>query len=229
MSLFYEWGLKALPEGSDSPSRLGMAAKQLGYDGIIICNHTGFENIIRPEAALEVKNIDVAFGAEVSTSNPRAMRAQVAALRSRYPFIAVHGTSEEMNRSACEDPNVDVLIHHPENGKHILEIAAVRAAKLNQVAIGFDLSPMMRLRGCNRSRWLDSLRRNLGLIRKFDLNIMLTIEARSHFDLRSPRDLLALAGIAGFEPSEAEDALRLPARILELNRRNWAGPGVEIL
>jgi ribonuclease P/MRP protein subunit RPP1 len=88
---------------------------------------------------------------------------------------------------------------------------------------------MIRLRGTARSRWLDALRRNMDLIRKFDLGIMITAGIRSHIDLRTPRDLMALAEIAGFDVSEAKEALNLPGRILELNRRNWANSGVELL
>jgi len=40
---------------------------------------------------------------------------------------------------------------------------------------------------------------------------------------------MALAGVAGFEADEAREALRLPGRLLQLNSRKWAGPGVEVL
>ena len=66
-------------------------------------------------------------------------------------------------------------------------------------------------------------------MRKFHLRPVITAGAASHLDLRSPRELMALAGVAGFEPDEAKEALRLPGRLLELNRRRWAGPGVEVL
>jgi ribonuclease P/MRP protein subunit RPP1 len=223
---FYEWGVKALPEGSDSPSRLGLAAKRLGYDGIIICNSKP-EAIFRPEAAAEIRGIDVSFGAVAAADSPRVLRSTVASLRPNCDFIAACVCSSEMNRAACEDSNIDVTLHSGE--KFVLEIAAARAARLNQVAIGVDLSPMIRLRGTARSRWLDALRRNMDLIRKFDLGVMITAGIRSHIDLRTPRDLMALAEIAGFDASEAKEALNLPGRILELNRRNWANPGVEIL
>ncbi|MGA9098066.1 MAG: RNase P subunit p30 family protein [Methanotrichaceae archaeon] len=224
---FYEWDIMALPEGSDSPSRLGLAAKHLGYDGIIICNSEP-GNIFRPDASEKIKGISISFGARVVANTPRSMTSRVDGLRSKYPFIAVYGSSKEINRAACENPNVDVLLH-PGDGKHILEISSARAAKLNQVAIGIDLSPLIRLHGSSRSKWLNILRRSLDLIRKFDLDTMITAGCRSHLDLRAPRDLLALAEIAGFEPSEAERAMRLPAKILDLNMRSWEGPGVELL
>ncbi|MDM7912054.1 MAG: RNase P subunit p30 family protein, partial [Methanotrichaceae archaeon] len=118
---------------------------------------------------------------------------------------------------------------HMEEGRRPLGIAAARAAEQNQVAIGFDLSPLIRLRGSYRTRWLDIQRRNIELVRKFDLSMIITANARSHLDLRSPRDLMALAEVTGFEPSEARDALKLPGKLLALNKRSWLGPGVELL
>lgn len=223
---FYEC-LKALPEGSDSLSRLALAAKRLGYHGIIVCNAYP-EKVLLLAAAPRIGGIEVALGADVLASSPRALRSRVLYLRSRCSLISVRGVSEEMVRAACEDPNVDVLMH-AQDGKPLLGIASARAAKLNKVAIGFDLSPMIRLRGSPRSRWLDVMRRTIELSRKFDLSMVITTNARSRLDLRSPRDLLALAEVVGFETSEAEEAMRFPGKLLELNRRNWAGPGVEIL
>jgi ribonuclease P/MRP protein subunit RPP1 len=223
---FYEC-LKALPEGSDSTSRLTLAAKHLGYQGIIICNAEP-ENIFRPDAAFSVKGIEVTIGAEVKAQNPRALRSRVSSLRNRFPFIMVHGRSDETIRAACEDPSVDMLMHLDE-GRRPLGIAAARAAEQNQVAIGFDLSPLIRFRGSYRSRWLDVQRRSIELARKFDLSIMITANARSHLDLRTPRDLMALAEVMGLEHSEAEEAMNLPGKLLDLNLRNWQGPGVELL
>jgi ribonuclease P/MRP protein subunit RPP1 len=225
---YIECCLHSLPEGSDSPSRLALAARRQGYDGIIICNHTGFENFFRADAAREIKGINVAFGTEIVASNPRTLRSKVTSARAKYPFLAVHGGSEEINKAACEDPEVDVLFH-PEEGRKVLSIAAARAAQINQVAIGFDLLPLIRLRGSSRSKWLEVIQRNLSLVRKFDLAITITTGARSHLDMRAPRELRTLAEIAGFGSNEAKDALKYPGRVLEMNRRNWAAPGVEII
>ena len=225
---YIESCLHALPEGSDSPSRLALIARRLGYGGIIICNHTGYEKFFRPEAVKEVKGIEVAFGIEVVANNLRSMHSRVAAARLRFPFVAVHGGSEEMNKAACENPEIDVLFH-PEEGRKALGIASAKAAQMNQVAIGFDLRPLIHLRGSSRSRWLEVVQRNLSLARKFELSMTITTGSRSRLDLRAPRELRALADIAGFENHETEAALRYPARVLELNKRRWAGPGVEIL
>jgi ribonuclease P/MRP protein subunit RPP1 len=227
MSLF-ECNLHAIPEGSDSASRLAFAAKRLGYEGIIISNHSFFNDIFRPRAAFKVKGIDVAFGIEIVANNSKALRNCISIMRAKYAFIAIHGGSEDINRAACEHPEVDVLLH-PEEGKRVLSIAAARSAEQNQVAVGFDLSPLIRLRGITRARRLELIKRNIILARKFNLQIMITTSARSRFDLRTPQELRALAEIAGFEKYETEAALNLPGKILELNKRTWLSTGVELL
>jgi len=76
---------------------------------------------------------------------------------------------------------------------------------------------------------MEVVRRDLNLIEKFDLDLMISTGARSHLDLRSPRDLVALAALLGLERERAFEALALPKEILDLNRRRWASAGVEIL
>ena len=223
---FYEC-LSVFPEGAASASRMALTAKGLGYQGIIICNcEPG--RIFMPQSAEKIKGIEVAIGAEVTASSSKALKSRISALRARYPFIVVSAGSDETIRAASEDPNVDLLMH-PCEVRRPLSIATARAAKLNQISIGFDLSPIVILRGSSRSRWLQAVRRNMQLVRKFELHPVITASANSHLDLRSPRDLVAMAEVAGFEPDEAKEALRRSGTLLALNRRKWVGPGVELL
>jgi RNase P/RNase MRP subunit p30 len=67
------------------------------------------------------------------------------------------------------------------------------------------------------------------MARKFKLTLAITAGARSNLDLKTPRDLLALAEVAGFEPSESKEALQRLGIIVELNKKKWLGPGVELL
>jgi len=223
---FYEC-VKVYPEGSSSISRMALTARNLGYKGIIICNCDP-SRIFMQNAAKMVKGIEIAIGAEVVASNSRALKSRVGALRTRYPFLMVHAAADETIRIASEDPNLDLLVY-PCDVRRPLAIATAKSAKDNQVSIGFDLSPLIRLRGSHRARWLQAVSQNLKLVRKFELSAIITTGARSHLDLRSPRDLAALAEVAGFLPEEAKEALRRHEMLLEQNRRHWVGPGVELL
>ena len=173
----------------------------MGYGGIIICNAAP-GNLFRPEAAERIRGIEVAIGAEVMAKDVRSLRSRITSLRPRYPLLLVRAATEELVRTASEDPNFDMLIPS-YSSRRPLGIAAARAAKLKQVAVGFELGPFFRLSGRHRSSWLESLGRNLQLARKFDLRLLLTVGARSHLDLRSPRDIIALAEVMGFEHQEA--------------------------
>ncbi len=223
---FYEI-VKVYPEGSASVSRIGLTAKRLGYKGIIICNREP-EAVFCLSAADKLKGLEIIQGAEAPSSTPRNFRNCAKVLRGKFSFISVFGATEDLVRLACDDPQIDLLIH-PAWGPKPLGIASARAAQQNQVAIGFDLSPLIQQRGPSRARWLESIRRNLELARKFDLSLIITSGSKSYLDLRSPRDLLALARVVGFESKEAEDALMKAGEIVRKNKRNWQGPGVEVL
>jgi len=228
MSFFCDGNVHSLPEGSDSPSRLALEARRLGFGCLIICNHSRFEKAFFPEAASFIRGVEVVMGIEVVAENAKVLHSRARSAKTRYPFVAVHGGSEEVNRAACEDPSVDLLVH-PEEGRKALGIAMIKAARDNDVAIGFDLSPMIRLRGASRSRWMGLALRNLALMRKFEVPAVITSGAMSHLDLRTPRDLISLAEVVGFEASEAKEALQHSLKILDRNRRAWASPGVEVL
>lgn len=214
-----------MPHGSSSPSRMALVARRLGFSGIIVMSINGSGGLQGLDAAHRIGGISLAIGVEVTSKDPRSLRGRISALRDRYPFLAVHATNESLLREALDDPRVDLVV----NSGFRLTVPEARSAKRNQVALAIDLQPMIRLRGASRSRWLDLQRYNVRVARKFGISLMITASPRSHLDLRAPRDMIAMAHILGITREEALDALRLPGRILEMNQRRWASPGVEVL
>ena len=91
--------VRAYPEGSSSASRMALAARSLGYRGLVVVSRDP-EKLFMPEAAEKVRGIEISFGAEVSASSARALKSRISSLRSRYPFLVVLGTSEEVIRMA---------------------------------------------------------------------------------------------------------------------------------
>jgi len=219
---YYEL-VQAIPEGSSSLCRMALVARRLGYHGIVVCNRG---TIWSEKAARNVSGMEIVSGSMVAIREPRAMRGQVSRLRNKTAFVAVDGLSEAMCRTAIEDPLVDAL--HPFDGFR-LTVPYARMARMNQVALTVDLSPLIWLRGGQRSRWLDLSRKNLQMARKFKIHLALTALPRSHLDLRGPRDLIALAMLAGMTADEAGQALEYPGKVAHLNCRHWQSPGVELL
>lgn len=223
--MYYEPRVHVMPQGSSSPSRMALVARRLGFSGIIVMSINGSGDLQWFEAAQRIGGITVSSGVEVVSKDPRSLKGRISSLRDRYPFLAVHATSEPLLREAFADPRVDLVV----NSGFRLTVPPARSAKRNQVALAIDLQPMIRLRGVSRSRWLDLQRYNVRVARKFGIKMMLTVSPRSHLDLRAPRDMIAMAQILGISREEALEALRLPGRILDMNRRRWASPGVEVL
>ncbi|MBC7079274.1 MAG: hypothetical protein H5T42_02195 [Methanothrix sp.] len=223
--MYYEPRVHVMPQGSSSPSRMALVARRLGFSGIIVMSINGSGDLQWLEAAQRIGGITVSSGVEVVSKDPRSLKGRISSLRDRYHFLAVHATSEPLFREAFADPRVDLVV----NSGFRLTVPPARSAKRNQVALAIDLQPMIRLRGISRSRWLDLQRYNVRVARKFGIKMMLTVSPRSHLDLRAPRDMIAMAQILGISREEALEALRLPGRILDMNRRRWASPGVEVL
>jgi ribonuclease P/MRP protein subunit RPP1 len=76
------------------------------------------------------------------------------------------------------------------------------------------------------------LRATLDLVRKYEVSLVLSSDAMSCFDLRSPMETLALAEVCGFEEREALEAISIvPEKILSKNKPEpgYIRDGVEVL
>jgi ribonuclease P/MRP protein subunit RPP1 len=208
MTAFYDLNVHALPECADSPRRLWLKAKQFGYSGIAIANHLDFfEQFSREEGIL--------LGVEIKANNEVDLQVKIATYRPKVDVLLVHASTEEINRAALGDSRVDILAH-PEQAKEGINHVLAKIASENQVALEFNLNSLIHARGGARSRILYCMKKNLKLARKFKTPIVLTSGARSHYDLRAPREMAALAQLFGMSKVEALQSLsRVPERILK--------------
>lgn len=86
--------------------------------------------------------------------------------------------------------------------------------------MAFDVSSLIRHRGGKRIHSLSKLRKNLQIARKYDVPMLLTTNAISIYDLRAPREVMALAGLFGMTTEEAQDSLsKVPSGIISRNRK----------
>ena len=74
--------LRCYPEGSSSASRMALAARSLGWGGIVILSRAP-EGMFMPEAAQKVRGIEVAIGAEAQAAGGRALKSRIGSLYSR--------------------------------------------------------------------------------------------------------------------------------------------------
>jgi ribonuclease P/MRP protein subunit RPP1 len=210
---FYDFNIH--PDPSRSVTQLALEAKRYGYSGIAIINSTLTDNEV-PE------NFSIYRGVEI-TGRPSRIREEIK--KHKSGILTVLGGHEELNRAAVETEGLDILLQ-PQEFNNVL----AKAASDNSIALGFNLGSLIHLRGEARVRELMFMRINLRHARKYRLSMILTCNARSIYDLRSPRELAALAGSFGMTQKEAITAMSAtPLGILRRKSPDYIQEGIEIV
>jgi ribonuclease P/MRP protein subunit RPP1 len=226
---FYDLNIHTVPEGKNKIEEMAGLAKHFGYAGIAITNPS---NSCKPEKPVVLGGIEVFSGVELKTDNASKLHGLVGKYRQITDVIIVHGGSENINRAAVENSNVDILSNFGSMKDNGLNHVLAKSAQENDVAISFDLAEIIGQRGGRRVRALANFRKNLKLVRKYDVPFILTSNGNSYYDLRAPRELIALARLFGMTPEEATYGISTaPEQIIAKNRpsSNYVFKGVEIV
>jgi ribonuclease P/MRP protein subunit RPP1 len=228
---FYDFCVHAIPDGDNTVEELAALARHFGYSGIALANHSDKLSQSKPVLS-PTEGFEIFRGIELVEENPSKLQGLIGKFRPSMDVLIVHGGSENVNRAALENPRVDILNHPAFDRSSGLNQVLAKAAAENGVSIGLTLRPILHSRGSRRVRLLSDLRANLDLARKYEVSLVLSSDAVSCFDLRSPMETLALAEVCGLEEDEALEAMSaVPERILAKNRPGpgYIREGVEVL
>jgi len=202
----------------DNPGLMAKEAKRYGFSGIVVVNPG-----INGETFL-LDNFSVYKGVEIQ-AKPSRIREEIRKYRDSDLISIVRGGEEEINRAAVEAEGLDILLQ-PSEFNNVL----AKAACDNSIAIGFNLGLLIRFRGDARVRELKNMKTNIKHARKYELQMIITCDPGSVFDLRSPREMVSLSNLFGMTQSEAIEALsRTPLDILRRKSKNFVQEGVEII
>ncbi len=211
---FYDFNIH--PSDS-SITELAFEAKRLGYTGIAVINSKTPDNEVLPE------NFSIYKAIEIS-AKPSRLREEIKKHKGS-DILTVIGGDESLNRAAVEAEGLDILLQ-PAQFNNVL----AKAASDNSIAIGFNLGSLIHLRWEARVRELSIMRKNLRHARKYNLLMILTCNAHSIYDLRSPREMTALAGLFGMAKEEAVEAMSAsPCAILRRKSPEYIQEGIEIV
>ncbi|MEZ5336155.1 MAG: ribonuclease P protein component 3 [Methanolobus sp.] len=226
---FYDLNVHTIPEGKNTINEMAVLAKRFGYAGIAVTNPS---NAGKAEKSAVIDGLDIFSGVELKNDNASKLHGQVGKFRKNADIIVVHGGSESINRAAVENSNVDILSGFGSMKDNGLNHVLARSASDNNVSISFDLVEIISHKGGRRVRALSNFRKDLKLVRKYDVPFILTANARSVYDLRAPRELMALATLFGMTKEEAVFGLSvIPEQIISRNRpsANYIFEGVKLL
>ncbi|MBP1908791.1 ribonuclease P protein component 3 [Methanolobus bombayensis] len=226
---FYDLHVYSVPEGKNTIEEMASFSLRLGISGIAITNPS---QSCQPERAQVFDDFEVFSGVEIRVDNPSRLHGMVGKYRKKTDVIVIRGGTENINRAAVENSNVDILSGFGSMKDNGLNHILARSASDNDVAIAFDLGEVVSQRGGRRVRTLSNFRKDLALVRKYDVPFILTSNAGSCYDLRAPRELIALAGLFGMTKEEAISGLSsTPECIISRNRpsKSYVFEGVEIV
>jgi ribonuclease P/MRP protein subunit RPP1 len=221
-------GVHAHPDGRATVARLAKTAAAYGYEGVVIRNHGDAQTEYDPDRIGERYGIDVVSGIEIRSDDPGQASGLVGNYRSKRTIVCVHGGA--LNRFAVERPAVDVLAH-PMDGGDVNHVLAKAAAE-NGVHLEFNLAGVLRSESGDRVESIQDLRKLRELVEKYDAPYVVSADARSHLQLRAPRELLAVGETIGFDRESIAAGLEAWGDLAERNRRRRSEtvvePGVRI-
>jgi len=218
--MFYDLGVRAFQRG------VLEVAKRFGYAGIAVLLRDEDAEVLLKGAV--VRERGVFYGVEIFADSISEMKDKVRAFSGKVDVLAVHSRKDEkFNRAVLSDFRVDMLTKAVEAE---LSAVCVRYAAENAVALEFNMDAIFKQRRKERAIALSRFREMLTLVRKFKAMVVLTSNALSPYDLRAPREMLALSSLFGMNTAEAKAALsEIPEGILSKRWKREREKGVEIL
>lgn len=199
-------------------------AKRLGYGGAAIT----YPDKTYKEAKRAFKRLEEELGdfevikaVSISSETQRQLRKKVDKFRKTADIIIVEGGDPKINRAACENIRVDILTRPYQNRRDPgINHVHARTAAENNVAIELNTNDIIKSYSKVRTRLFEYYRDIIKLHRKFHFPIVITSRATSIYDLRTPRDIIALFKCINMEEDEIIGALStIPRSIIEFNRQ----------
>lgn len=226
----------AFSGGESSLEQLAKAAKQLGYRGICFVSY--YQDEKQKEILLaEIERIKKEIGIDAYLGFEARDLKELRILsenRRGFDILLARGGDLELNRTACETPEVDILTH-PEYQRTDsgLDHVCMKFAAKNNVAIEMNFREILTTNKKTRALVLSNISRNLKLAKKYRAPIILCSGTISHWELRDPECLISMATQLGLELKEAKKSIsEIPEKIVmqarERKDKKWIMPGVRV-
>ena len=209
--------------GADSPTRLILHAKRLGWHGLAITDYYPininlFEKI-KTIVKENFKNFNLIFGVEIKTEKISDLKTAVKELRPIVDVILVNTNDSAVARIAARDSRVDILAQDNLRKEKLDPVLFKLAAKSN-ICFEINLRSLLQTQGISRIQLLKLIHQEIQYVRRFQVKTIITSGAYSWLDLRTPREVIALAKCLGLTKEEALSAIStIPYDIISSNRK----------
>ena len=178
-------------------------------------------------------SIEFSMGINILNANSNEIRKITRKYRNKSPYIAVLGGDLKVNRSTCENPQIDVLSrpYYKRRDSGMNHVLAKEASK-NNVAIELCFRDVLKNYLKYRANIISSFKEILMFHRKYDFPLILTTDSKSVYDIRLTRDIVSFFKSIGFTDEEIYNGFYYyPKEILDFNkeRKNMIIRGVKVI
>lgn len=179
------------------------------------------------------ESIDISMGINLVGVNSNEFRKLSRKFRNKTNYISCLGGDLKVNRSVCENFQVDVLSrpYYKRKDSGMNHVLAKEAYK-NNVAIELCFRDILNNYLKYRANVIASFKEILMFHRKFKFPLILTTDSKSIYDIRSTRDVVSFFKAIGFNDEEILNGFyRTPQNILKFNsnRKNMIIRGVKVI
>lgn len=126
--------------GISSVSELAKQALLLGYSGIVVIEPWhgvgSLQNLKKEVTAERTAELEVLAGVELQPKTPAELGETLELARPEAGLIVVSGGDLAVNRAACEDQRVDLLLPNMDRPDGGLDASCYEAATKSGVAVG---------------------------------------------------------------------------------------------
>ncbi len=224
-------GVRVAAEGRTTVSRFARTVARMGFDGMVVRNGQADPARYDAESLAAGYDIDVVEGFEIDTTDKAVASGTIGNRRSEVDVLVLRGRTPELNRYGAENARIDVL-GDPMGGEGDLNHVIVETAAENRVALEVNLGHVLRLTGGARVQALRDLRKLRELIEAYDAPFVVSAAPKTHLQVRTPRELLALGAEIGFDAEALRMGLERWGTIAARNRRrrdpDFVAPGVRV-
>ncbi|MCD6371101.1 MAG: hypothetical protein J7L39_00090 [Candidatus Aenigmarchaeota archaeon] len=153
--------------------------------------------------------------------------------RKKFDLLVVKGGDLNLNRKACESPEVDVLFNPEANRKDSgMNHISVKMAAKNGVALGISFKKFIEF---EEDKFLiKKLLMNVRLAKKYGMKIVIASGASNPWEVVDPCVLISVGKILEMEINEAKKSVsRIPYDIIKTNKERrkaeWIAPGIKVV
>jgi ribonuclease P/MRP protein subunit RPP1 len=192
------------PNGDSSARRMAMEARELGYDSMIAIGQPGFR----------IEGFQVFRGEVLQCRTASQLASALRQGKASDAITLVNAGDSIFNRAAVGMKRVRILRNIHATDRNSFDHVTARIASERSIGIDLDLHPVIKLRGGQRQRVLERYRDIVRLHERIGFEIVLSSNAASILDLRSPDELIGLCSLFGMDEAGAEHALSSSGRLL---------------